>query len=139
MFHMKQFTSKSQQIGRIGENIALKYLKNGGFSIIERNYTKKFGEIDIICRKDSVTHFIEVKTLVSHETIYNVSRETYDSANPFENITRFKLRKFLRTCEIYLEEKHVSRETLWVVDAIAIILDKKTRSAKVNILWNVIN
>ena len=44
----KVFTSKSQQTGEIGENVAVKFLMKHGFSIIERNYTKKWGEIDII-------------------------------------------------------------------------------------------
>lgn len=149
---MKHFTSQTQQIGQIGENIACKYLIKQGFSIIERNYTKKIGEIDIVCMKDSVIHFVEVKTIVTRVTSSsklclkiikgsNVSRETSKNDqiyNPFENITKHKLRKFSRTIEWYLVEKNVSRETLWQIDAVAVVLNYNTRIAKVNILWNVI-
>ena len=59
-------TTEKQKIGRLGEDIAIKYLQNKGFLVIGQNYLKKCGEIDIIAKKDRVLHFIEVKT-VSHE------------------------------------------------------------------------
>lgn len=141
---MKQFTSETQKTGLLGEKIAVDFLINKGFSVIDRNYTKKIGEIDIIVKKDKVIHFVEVKTIVkrihqvSRVTNKDVSRETLDIYNPFQNITPHKLRKFSRTIEWYLAEKHVSRETFWQIDAVAVILDYETRKAKVEVLWNVI-
>jgi putative endonuclease len=126
-FHVKHFTSKNQQIGLSGELIAINYLENRGFSIIERNYTKKIGEIDIIAQKTGNLHFIEVKTIVKYGDYYN----------PFENITQFKLKKLSRTILWYLAEKKVSREILWFIDAIAIEVNRETRSAKLNVLWNI--
>ncbi len=142
---MKRFTSQTQQIGELGEVIACKYLVKQGFQIIYRNYTKKIGEIDIICTKDSVIHFVEVKTIVTRVTGVNqsnVSRETSKNEelyNPFENITKHKLRKLSRTIEWYLAEKRVSRETRWQIDAIAVILNYNTRIANVNVLWNIVD
>ncbi len=154
MFHMKQFTSETQKTGLVGEKIAVDFLINKGFSIIDRNYSKKIGEIDIIAKKKSIIHFFEVKTIVKRNNIVsrgtkyennnkfkNVSRETFlnnQLYNPFDNITPHKLRKFSRTVEWYLSEKHVSRETLWQIDAISVILDYETRRARVEILWNII-
>jgi len=37
-----------QQIGKIGEDLATKYLSSSGYRILERNYRGKQGEIDII-------------------------------------------------------------------------------------------
>lgn len=151
---MKRFTSEKQKIGEIGENIAVKYLIKQGFQLIERNYTKKIGEIDIICIKENIIHFVEVKTIVKRDShvsrvtnnqkdanFDNVSRETSKNNeiyNPFENITKHKLRKLSRTIEWYLAEKHVSRETWWQIDAIAVVLNYDTRIANVKVLWNVI-
>ena len=64
----KVFTSETQKKGEIGENIAVKFLMKHNFSIIERNYTKKWGEIDIIAEKSNKLYFIEVKS-VSRETL----------------------------------------------------------------------
>ena len=150
---MKRFTSQTQQIGEIGEHIACKYLIKQGFQVLERNYTKKIGEIDIVCTKDSVIHFVEVKSIVTRVTGLNQSnvsrRRSADEAgetsknvelyNPFENITRHKLRKLWRTIEWYLAERRVSRETRWQIDAIAVVLNYNTRIANVNVLWNVVD
>jgi len=57
----KVFTSESQKTGEIGENIAVKFLVKHGFSILGRNYTKKWGEIDIIAEKKGKIYFVEVK------------------------------------------------------------------------------
>ena len=64
----KVFTSETQKIGETGENIAVKFLMKHDFTILDRNYTKKWGEIDIIAEKQDKIYFIEVKS---------VSRETY--------------------------------------------------------------
>ena len=52
-----------QKIGNLGEDIGCKFLVKRGFSIKDRNYRKKWGEIDIVVEKDAVLHFIEVKTV----------------------------------------------------------------------------
>jgi putative endonuclease len=136
---MKVFTSESQKIGEIGEIIAQKYLVKQGFHVLERNYTKKIGEIDIVCTKDSLIHFVEIKTIVKRNNTVSRGTLNLDEAyNPFDNITKYKLRKFSRTVEWYLAEKRVSRETRWQIDAIAVILNYETRMAKIEVLWNVI-
>ena len=61
---MKHFTSDTQKTGEIGENVAVKFLMKHGFAILDRNYTKKWGEIDIVAEKDSKLHFVEVKSVV---------------------------------------------------------------------------
>lgn len=124
---MKHFTSPSQQTGLSGENIAINYLVSKGFSILERNYTKKVGEIDIVASKDLKLHFIEVKTGIKHGEYYN----------PFKNITPYKLKKMSRTIQWYLMERKVSCETKWFIDAISIEINRETRSAKLSVLWNI--
>lgn len=49
--------------GILGEDKACKFLKKQGFEILKRNFHSKFGEIDIIAKKDEILHFIEVKLL----------------------------------------------------------------------------
>ena len=55
--------TQKQKIGDLGEGIACNYLKNKGFKVIDRNYWKPWGEIDIIVKKQGIIHFVEVKTV----------------------------------------------------------------------------
>ena len=52
----------TKEIGDFGENAACEYLKNLGYSIVQKNFHSKHGEIDIIAYDKSCTVFIEVKT-----------------------------------------------------------------------------
>jgi|GEM_PF-63350 len=69
--HMKRAvfmkTTEKQLLGNLGESISVRFLMKHGFSIICRNYRKKWGEIDIIAQRAGNLHFVEVKT-VSSET-----------------------------------------------------------------------
>ncbi|KXS45489.1 MAG: putative endonuclease [Candidatus Frackibacter sp. T328-2] len=51
-----------QELGKCGEEIATKYLKENSYQIVQRNYRCRFGEIDIIAYKDNYLIFVEVKT-----------------------------------------------------------------------------
>jgi putative endonuclease len=63
----------SRALGDIAEEKACKYIQDLGFQIIERNYTLRGGEIDIIALKDEVLHFIEVKSGSSYSPLYNIT------------------------------------------------------------------
>jgi len=54
--------SKHKKIGDDGENMALGYLLDQGYTLMERNYRYSRGEIDLIVRKNNVIVFVEVKT-----------------------------------------------------------------------------
>jgi len=60
-----------QIIGRLGEDIAVKHFVKHSFKVLDRNYRKKWGEIDIVAEKDNILHFIEVKA-VSCETEWQI-------------------------------------------------------------------
>lgn len=129
-----------QKVGVLGEEIATKYLENKGFIVIERNYLKKCGEIDIIAQKGEILHFIEVKS-VSCESFgafeRDVSRET-SSYRPEDNIHAAKQKRLARTISVYLIEKFKDSEPLWQFDVITVRLDLKTKQAEVGFLENII-
>ena len=58
---MKQLIT-GRLIGRLGEDIACRYLTLKGFFIISRNFTCRMGEVDIIAKKGRFVVFVEVKT-----------------------------------------------------------------------------
>lgn len=57
--------TQEQKIGRKGENIAAKYLKSKGYTILHRNYRSKRNEIDIAASYYKTLVFVEVKTTAS--------------------------------------------------------------------------
>jgi len=141
---MKKLTEK-RKTGNLGEDLACRFLMKRGFDVIERNYLKKCGEIDIIAKNKGKIHFIEVKS-VSHETLSSVSGlpaqagETDDinGFRPEDNVHPWKLQRLARTIQVYLQEKNVSSETDWQFDVITVYIDKKRLISKVNILENVV-
>lgn len=133
---LKEPTEK-QKIGRLGEEIAVKYIENKGFSVIECNYRKKYGEIDIIAEKGGAIHFIEVKSVSCEMLDQNVSRVT-DVYRPEDNIHPQKMKRLARTIQAYLLSKYPKDEPLWVFDVITVRLDTKNHRAKVKFLGNII-
>lgn len=139
---MKKFTSKTQKIGEIGEKLACKKLLNLGFKILEKNYTKQGGEIDIIVQKDNKLHFIEVKSVSCEinreENDGNVTHVTNNLYRPEENLSFNKFLKIAKTIDIYLSEKHVSPETSWRIDLACVYIDLNKKQGRVEILENII-
>jgi putative endonuclease len=56
---------EKKELGKKGEEVALRFLKKKGYRIIEKNYVCKMGEMDIIAREKDTLAFIEVKTRTS--------------------------------------------------------------------------
>ena len=117
----------NSKIGVLGEDIAVKFLMKRGFSIIFRNYLKKWGEIDIVAERRGILHFMEVKS-VSCEKI---SRETPE-VNAADNITPRKLKRFGRVIQSYLLESNHAGE--WQADALLVYIDIGTTEAKIEVL-----
>jgi putative endonuclease len=133
MFHMKRFTSKTQKIGEYGEKICAKWLTENDYMLLERNFTTNKGEIDIVCRKESTLHFVEVKSsLVSHET--NTINYPY---NPAENVTKEKLYKCILTIREYLKIHNFSNNTIYQFDVYIIYIDKNNKKHKIERILNV--
>ena len=127
--------ASTQPLGQLGEDIASKFLQRKGFTIVAKNYRKKWGELDIIAQKEGVLHFVEVKT-ISHSTrIENVTHET-DFHRPEDNVHPAKLKRMQRAIETYIAEKDFEGE--WVVDVVAIELNLTDKVGKCRFLSNVL-
>ena len=81
----------SRAKGDIAEQKAVIFLSENGFKIIEKNFYSRFGEIDIIASKNDTLHFIEVKSGADYELAV-------------QNITPAKIRKIIRTSDVYLKK-----------------------------------
>jgi putative endonuclease len=56
---------QKKELGKKGEEVAIRFLKKNGYQVIKRNYVCKMGEIDIIAKEKDTLVFIEVKTRTS--------------------------------------------------------------------------
>lgn len=132
--------TQKRKTGDLGEAIAAKYLENKGFTVICRNYWKPYGEIDLVCTKQGVIHFVEVKTvsceisIKAGEPATGVPRVTSEW-NPAERINPHKLRRLEHVVAAYIEERQVRED--WQIDAALVYLDRQTKRAKVEILEGV--
>lgn len=124
----KVFTSKTQKTGEIGENIAVKFLVKHGFSILDRNYTKKWGEIDIVAEKESKLYFVEVKS-VTHET---------PDSRPEDNMHPWKLKRLSRIIQTYLMSDKIDEDKEWQVDLLVVYMDMKSKKAKIKVVKDII-
>ena len=120
--------------GDIGEEIAYKWLKEKGFRILERNYWKPWGEIDMVTEKAQILRFIEVKT-VSCESLNHISCEP---VRPEENMHPAKLKRLHRAVQTYLLDHKVSESREWQIDLACVYLDFSTKKAKIELFENII-
>lgn len=89
------------EIGKIGEDLATKYLENLGYTIMERNFVANQGEIDIIARDNAKKElvFVEVKTRTN--TLYG---------KPIDSVTEPKQKHLISTAKYYLYSRHLENK-----------------------------
>ena len=102
------------EIGKIGENLASKYLEAAGYTIMERNFLARQGEIDIIAKDKKELVFIEVKTRTND--VYG---------KPVEAVNMQKQKHLLNTIKYYLYSKHLEDE-LVRIDVIEVYFNNNT-------------
>ena len=123
-------------VGNQGELITAFHLKRKGFSLIEMNYLRKWGEIDVIVQKDRKIHFVEVKT-VSYETKVDLERAvTHGTWRPEENVHAYKIKKLSRAIESWIADNKWEGD--WQIDVAAVRIVPRETYATIKIIDNVI-
>ncbi len=110
-----------REVGDIGESYTCNFLEKSGYTIIERNYLKKWGELDIIASKKGIMYFIEVKTITS-----NFFFNGTNWYRPEDNVHKWKIRRLKRTIQTYLAEREVSDEVEWEFSVITVVIKRGT-------------
>lgn len=108
--------TRKSEIGKLGEDMACQYLLNKSFTLIERNFRRPWGELDIVAKDQKGTLvFVEVKTM----RLFNNSE-----MNPEDNLTSAKLKKLQRTAALYAgyNEKLINDYAGWRIDLLAIAI-----------------
>ena len=102
--------TNNRQLGTLGEDIAVEYLKNNGYKIIERNkHFSRTCEVDIIALDKNTLVCVEVKT-----------RKTEFLGSPFEAITKTKYEHVKQGLYIYLKENPQYKK--YRIDAVSVLL-----------------
>ena len=131
----KDNRTEKRKLGDIGENIACDYLSRHGFEILDRNYLRKWGELDIIAKKKGIIRFVEVKSVSCVILPANVIHET--GYRPEENVHPQKLKRLARAIQTYILEKRLDNMD-WQLDIITVKIDQTNRKARVEMLENII-
>lgn len=132
-------------IGQAGEEIACGYLAQKGFKILERNFRRPWGELDIIARdKNKTLVFVEVKTMRFNESIGVRAGESGHDAGvmrrilPEDNMTRSKLRKTQKIAAMYANEnpESIDENAGWRIDLLAISILGSVNASLTDLIKN---
>jgi putative endonuclease len=126
---MKQMDKRTdkRKLGDQGEKLVSEYLEHKDFKILERNYLRKWGELDIVAVKNGVIHFIEVKSVSRESCDGDVNHETSDSYRPEDNVHPWKAKRLRRVIQTYLLECSGSDGELeWQFDLAVVFLGESS-------------
>ena len=105
-------SDERKKIGSIGEKLASDHLEWIGYSILQRNFCYRFGEIDIIACNSEYFVFCEVKT-----------REGSAPLHPFISVTKTKGKRIRELAGLYLME-HEDERRQPRFDVISVIMNQ---------------
>jgi putative endonuclease len=88
-----------QELGRRGEDEALRYLTARGYRILERNFRWTGGEIDLVAFKEGVISFVEVR-----------ARTEPVQLDPLLTVTPLKQQRLVRTANRYIATHNLDRQ-----------------------------
>jgi putative endonuclease len=112
-------------IGRVGELLAVEYLRTLGYTIVRRNYRCRIGEIDIVARDKDVFCFIEVK-----------ARATDLNGSALEQVTERKQKKLRELAAYYIYKERPSCRA-YRFDVVGITMHEG-EEAKIELIKNAI-
>lgn len=115
-----------QEVGKLGEKAARKFLKKRGYRIRETGFRCRHGEIDIIAQKKDCLVFVEVRTKTS-----------LDFGTPEESITQAKKERLIASALTYANT-YKNLPPLWRIDVVAIELDAKGQTKRIELIENAI-
>ncbi len=115
-----------QEIGKLGEQLARKFLKKRGYRIRETNFRCREGEIDIIAQQGAYLVFIEVRT-----------KSNLDFGSPEESITQSKKEKLIAAALTYINT-HQKLPPLWRIDVVALEVNDKGKTKRIELIENAI-
>jgi len=118
--------SSNQQLGVLGEKTASSFLTSKGLTVIEKNFHTKYGEIDIIAKKENKYYFVEVKARIGDV-----------KGKPYEAITTRKISHLKTAAELYVLQKKIKEYKL-SLQAISIVFTQELQVEKLDYFENIL-
>lgn len=112
-------------LGRLGERMAANYLSSHGYKIIEMNFQKRYGEIDIVAQDQDTLVFVEVKTRMENNLV-----------PPEDSLISRKINSVKKSALFY-KMKHPELPESLRIDFVGIVLDDALRPLKINHVENI--
>lgn len=103
-------TANRRAMGACFEELAARYLEKQGYSILERNFSSRYGEIDLIAKDKDTIVFVEVKY-----------RSSISAGDPAEAVTARKQARIRKTAQYYLCRHQISESVPCRFDVAAVL------------------
>lgn len=101
------------QLGMRAEEAVCRWLTDGGYRVLDRNWRRPWGELDIVAMLGGVIHVIEVKA----------SARLLTGFDPVLRADARKMHKVKRTAQTWLSHHRYAPDTEWQLDIISVIMD----------------
>lgn len=111
-------------LGTFGEDMACSYLESNGYRIIERNFSCKAGEVDIIAMEGDTIAFIEVKC-----------RTSTNYGSPSEAVSYYKQNRIVKTA-LFFMTKHKIFDYMCRFDVIEVLKEGNKDNLCINLIKN---
>lgn len=99
--------AEHNELGKLGEEMAVDYLRLNGYAILETNWTFQKAEVDIIAQKENVLAIVEVKT-----------RSSLDFGLPQDFVKPKKIQLLVKAVDAYVNENNLDTEVRFDIIAI---------------------
>jgi len=114
-----------RELGQLGEELAVRYLRGQGYLIRERNWRCPLGEMDIVAEDGDCLAFVEVRT-----------RRGRELGTPEESITQVKRSRLIEVAQTYLQEHDWPGD--WRIDVLAVEMSPQGDLRRVNLIKNAV-
>ena len=113
-------------VGKLGERVALGFLKRSGYRILETNFRTPFGELDVGARHEGHIVFVEFK-----------ARASISLGPPCLSVTRSKQRHIIRSALVYLKRRNLV-DSNWRIDVVSVTLNYDHEVEGVELIENAV-
>lgn len=116
-----------RRLGTFGESVAAAHFTRQGYTIIDRSWRCRSGEIDLVVQCEDTLVFVEVR-----------ARRSMQYGSPEESLSRAKQTRLVALAYAYLEAHNIAEMMPWRIDIIALDIDQSGRVARLNHIRNAI-